>query len=496
MRGILKQMTRHGITQPDKVAIEGDTSSLTYRELRAAVMELGTHIAAERVAVMLDNGVAWAVVDLAIGACGAVSIPVPVFFNDEQIGHLLADAMPDVLITERPEHASGLPRVRFHEHIKVAGTELHIFTFDTASRRTLPSDTSKITYTSGTTGRPKGVCISYAAIDQVTESLADAVSADSADRSVAVLPLSTLLSNIGSLYVPLSRGATAVLPSMARCGFTGSSTLDPMAFLATLEQTAPTATIFVPQLLKLLVECAQAGRSIPATLRFVAVGGAPCSEPLIDRAKGLGIPVFEGYGLSEATSVVSMNRPGDERPGSVGKPLPHAQVSIADDGEIMVSGALFGGYLGVYGPPPRSWPTGDTGWLDADGFLYVTGRKKTAFATAYGRNVSPEWVESEIVASRVVLQAAVFGEGRPFNVAVLVPVPGASPEQIAGAVHAANVRLPDYARIHTWCVAGDRFNARDGLLRPGGTIDRHAIATRYATELGALYERKETHVHP
>lgn len=496
MRNVLKQMARHALTQPDKIALDDGDSTLTYRQLNRAIVELGARIAAERVAVMMDNGVAWAVVDLAIAACGAVSIPVPAFFSDGQIEHLLADAAPDLLITDRPDCGVASSRRLYHEAIVVAGTELHLFSLETRNRRTLPSDTRKITYTSGTTGQPKGVCVTGAGMDQVTESLASAVSDEGGDRSLTLLPLSTLLANIGGIYVPLSRGATAMLPSLTQCGFTGSSTVDPRAFLAAFHRFAPTATILVPQLLKLLVECAQGGAALPSTLRFVAVGGAPCSEPLVDRAKALGIPVYEGYGLSEATSVVCMNRPGQERPGSVGTPLPHARVRIADDGEILVAGALFGGYLGLHEAPPGTWHTGDTGWLDSDGYLYVNGRKKTAFATAYGRNVSPEWVESELVATRAILQAAVFGEGRDFNVAVIVPTPGASPGQVDSAVDAANARLPDYARIHAWCPAERPFSAHDGLARPTGALDRQAIAARYASHIHALYEREAPHVHP
>ncbi|WP_448101463.1 AMP-binding protein [Luteibacter jiangsuensis] len=496
MRNVLKQMARHALTQPDKIALDDGDSTLTYRHLNRAIVELGARIGAERVAVMMDNGVAWAVVDLAIAACGAVSIPVPAFFSDGQIEHLLADAAPDLLITDRPDGGVASSRRLYHEAIVVAGTELHLFSLEARNRRTLPSDTRKITYTSGTTGQPKGVCVTGAGIDQVAESLAGAVSDEGGDRSLTVLPLSTLLANIGGIYVPLSRGATAMLPSLTQCGFTGSSTVDPRAFLAAFHRFAPTATILVPQLLKLLVECAQGGAALPSTLRFVAVGGAPCSEPLVDRAKALGIPVYEGYGLSEATSVVCMNRPGNERPGSVGTPLPHARVRIADDGEILVAGALFGGYLGLHEAPPGTWHTGDTGWLDSDGYLYVNGRKKTAFATAYGRNVSPEWVESELVATQAILQAAVFGEGRDFNVAVIVPTPGASPSQVDSAVDAANARLPDYARIHAWCPAERPFSAQDGLARPTGALDRQAIAARYASHLHALYEREAPHVHP
>jgi long-subunit acyl-CoA synthetase (AMP-forming) len=496
MRTILRQLERHALEQPEKVALEDTAYAMTYRQLSRTITEVGARIAAERVAMMMDNGVPWAVVDLTIAACGAVAIPVPTFFSDEQIGHLLTDAAPDLLITDRAEYGVPLSRVSRHETIVIAHTELHLYTLQPTCRRTLPSDTGKITYTSGTTQQPKGVCVTRAAMDEVTDALASAAVARADDRSLTVLPLSTLLANIGGIYVPIVRGATAIVPSLAQCGFTGSSTVEPEAFMDALCRFAPTATILVPQLLKLTVECAQAGAPLPSTLRFVAVGGAPCSALLLGRARTLGIPVYEGYGLSEATSVVSMNRPGSERAGSVGMPLPHARVRIADDGEIVVSGALFGGYLGQYDSHPEAWHTGDTGWLDADGFLYIGGRKKTAFATAFGRNVSPEWVESELVATRAIQQAAVFGEGREFNVAVVVSMPGASPDHIQAAIDATNARLPDYARVHAWCPADSPFGTANGLARPGGALNRSVIATRYALAIEAIYEREDRHVHP
>jgi long-subunit acyl-CoA synthetase (AMP-forming) len=496
MRTILKKLERHALAQPEKVALEDTVSTMTYRQLSRAITQVGSRIAAERVAVMMDNGIPWAVVDLTIAACGAVAIPVPSFFSDEQLAHLLTDAAPDLLITDRPDYGVPLSRVSRHETVVIAHTELHLYTLQATCRRTLPSDTGKITYTSGTTQQPKGVCVTRAAIDQVTEALANAAAARPDDRSLTVLPLSTLLANIGGIYVPIFRGGTAVLPSLGQCGFSGSSTVEPAAFMDALRRFTPTGTILVPQLLKLAVECAQAGAPLPSTLRFVAVGGAPCSASLLGRARALGIPVYEGYGLSEATSVVSMNRPGSERAGSVGMPLPHARVRIADDGEIVVSGALFGGYLGIYDSPPEAWHTGDTGWIDTDGFLYISGRKKTAFATAFGRNVSPEWVESELVATRAIQQAAVFGEGREFNIAVVVPMPGVSPDHIHAAIDAANARLPDYARVRAWCPGDLPFGPANGMARPGGALNRPAIATRYSLAIEALYEREDRHVHP
>lgn len=214
MRAILKQLGRHALAQPEKVALEDSACAMTYRQLSRAITEVGARIAAERVAVMMDNGVPWAVVDLAIAACGAVAIPVPASFSDEQIAHLLISAVPDLLITDRPGYGVPLSRVSRHETVVIAHTELHLYTLQSACRRTLPSGTGKITYTSDTTQHPEGVCVTRAAMDDMTKALANTAAARADDRTLTVLPLSTLLANIGGIYVPIVRGATAVLPPL------------------------------------------------------------------------------------------------------------------------------------------------------------------------------------------------------------------------------------------------------------------------------------------
>ncbi len=192
--------------------------------------------------------------------------------------------------------------------------------------------------------------------------------------------------------------------------------------LATLIRGNATTTILTPQLLHALVAAVEAGHPAPQQLRFVAVGGAPVAPRLLQRAEALGLPVFEGYGLSECASVVALNTEGARRIGSVGKPLPHARVKFAADGEILVAGATLLGYTGAAPLQANEfWPTGDTGHLDEQGFLHLTGRKKNIFITSFGRNVAPEWVERELTLHPAIAQAAVFGEARPWNVAVIVP---------------------------------------------------------------------------
>jgi long-subunit acyl-CoA synthetase (AMP-forming) len=258
--------------------------------------------------------------------------------------------------------------------------------------------------------------------------------------------------------------------------------------LGALIETRASTTILTPQLLHALVAAIEMGHPAPTTLRFIALGGAPVAARLLQRALALGMPVFEGYGLSECASVVSLNTEAAYCMGSVGKPLPHAQLRFADDGEILVSGATLLGYTGEEPVAAGEfWHTGDIGHLDAQGFLHLTGRKKNIFITAFGRNVSPEWVERELTLHPAIAQAAVFGEARPWNVAVIVPRSVAAIPAIAQAIADTNRLLPDYAQIKHWLPASSPFSPQNGQMTPNGRLKRDAIWTHYQREIEAMY---------
>jgi long-subunit acyl-CoA synthetase (AMP-forming) len=372
--------------------------------------------------------------------------------------------------------------------ITVAGKTLAcIFTTQTGGHD-LPPSTARITYTSGTTGQPRGVCLTGAAMERVTASLSAAVGASGQDKALTLLPLSTLLANIAGIYTPLFSGSAAYVPDLPDCGIQGSTGVRADQLIATLNHYQPTVTVLVPHLLKLLVEAATQGVRMPSSLRFIAVGGAPVSPLLLKRARALGLPVYEGYGLSEAASVVSMNVPGKNCIGSVGHPLPHTRVRIAPDGEIVVGGNLFSGYLGQPFRCLDEWATGDIGFLDSDGNLRITGRKKTAFATAHGRKLAPEWIESELTGTPAIAQAALFGEGRSWNIAVIVPRDAAAGARIRPDIEALNQTLPDYARVKDWIVAVEPFCSHNGLANGVGVPDRQAIAARYSRQIEWLYK--------
>lgn len=138
------------------------------------------------------------------------------------------------------------------------------------------------------------------------------------------------------------------------------------------------------------------------------------------------------------------------------------------------------GYLGEKRTVGPVIATGDLGHLDDDGFLYVTGRRKNVFITSFGRNVSPEWPEAELLHRPEIAQACVFGEAQPFNTAVICPAgPAVTPRAVADAILSANRNLPDYARVADFIVADEPFSAANGLLTQTGKLRREAIALRY-----------------
>ena len=293
------------------------------------------------------------------------------------------------------------------------------------------------------------------------------------------------------IYAPILAGATLLCPSLSRVGLQGSSRFDPGRLVQVMRELEPSTLILTPQLLQGLVEVLQKTRQAPHPgLRFIAVGGAVIAPQLLERAQRLGLPVYQGYGLSECSSVVTLCTPDQQRRGSVGHPLPHIDVRVADDGEILVKGALFQGYVGTDTPVIDAdgyWHTGDIGHFDDDGFLYVAGRKRDIFITSFGRNVSPEWVEQQLMVQAPIVQACVLGEEQPFSIAILVAAPEATPQAIADAIEQANHQLPDYARIGDWVLADAPFTLDNKLLGPSGQPLRHAIQQRYADRITQCY---------
>jgi long-subunit acyl-CoA synthetase (AMP-forming) len=347
----------------------------------------------------------------------------------------------------------------------------------------VPVGTSKVTYTSGSTADPKGVCLPGAALDRATRAMVQATAPIGIGRHLCLMPLPTLLENLAGVYAPLRSGATCVVPSSADTGMSYGA-LDPQRLLRSLTQYRPESLVLVPELLRLLVRAAQAGHALPDSLKFIAVGGAPVSRSLLEEAASLRLPVYEGYGLSECGSVVCLNTPRARRLGSVGRPLSHVSLRSVG-GELRVSGWLMSGYLGEpLNEGPQEIATGDLGEIDENGYVYIRGRLRNQFITSFGRNVSPEWIERELAHEPAIRHAVAIGEGHPEVRALVCPArPELDQTAITHAVERANERLPDYARVRRIARMPEAPTLSNGLLTANGRLRRESILERFGSLL-------------
>lgn len=467
------RLLAHARQQPTRVALRDPQYAVTYGELPGRIEALAERLrdaGAHRIASRLDNGVPAVLLDFACRRAGLVHLPVPGFFTPAQTAHALADAGIDTLADAASDVPDGIALSR-----RAVGSVAE-----------LPAGTALVTYTSGSTGLPKGVCLSAAHLDTVASSIVEAVAGHTPQRHLAVLPLAVLLESVAGVQAALTAGSEVLLQPLATLGWSGAGGLDPMRFAAAIEQAAPESLILVPELLKGWIHALLQGARAPASLRFCAVGGAHVPPAVLAAAARLGLPVYEGYGLSECASVVCLNRPGHAVPGQVGTPLPHLQLTVSTEGEVRVHGPRFLGYVGHAAPPEGPLSTGDLGEIGADGALTLSGRLGNRYITAYGRNVSPEWSEALLAAQPAIAQAFVHGEALAQAVALVVPRDPALPDAaLAAAVAAVNDQLPEYARIARFRRVPP-FRAEDGTLTANGRLRRREIRARHADALNDL----------
>lgn len=444
---IFDALARHAKGRPDATAFREGERSLTWSDLARAVSRAAAGFAAGPRCVGLARvGLDYVIGDLAATLAGCRVVPVPGFCSAGQVAHLLADSGA-TLIDRLPAGAAGVPL-------------------------TYASDATRVIYTSGTTGRPKGVILGDRQLTASTRGLLQVISAGPADRYLSVLPQAQLLEQICGIFLPILAGAETVLcPEGTTCLFSG----DGRAMARRAAACDPTVTVLAPRQLTLWVAALREGISAPRSLRYVAVGGAPVSPALLTEARALGLPVAEGYGLSEACSVVALT-PADAPGGSAMQPVPGVHLWI-EDGEIVVDGpTVMSGYLGR-APQDGPWRTGDLGRIEG-GRLSMLGRRDAMILRASGRNIAPEWVEAAALADPAVPGAALVL--LPDDRLVLVMAAMAAPRMADLLDRLSD--LPAYARPDALVIADPRH---PGLIRPSGTADRQ-VALQLATAPGAL----------
>jgi long-chain acyl-CoA synthetase len=410
------------------------------------------------------------------GALNAGAVVVP-----------LDAGLPEAEQSRLIEHA-GAGRLLHAGEMSVAARELaaatgvepfcierHGFTVEPAAGQRRPvhreaGDPAVICYTSGTTGRPKGVTISHGALQAQIRALRSVMGNDHRTRVVSLLPPSHLFELTAGTLAVLAGGGSVIRGAAP----TPESVVAAMAaarprtmvvvplFLGALRaaigrevtRLGPVRGVVMKGLLALAGRvgsrrlrrwlCRPLLRRFGGRLEYFVSGGAPLDPEVAEFFDALGVPVLQGYGLTEASPVVATNRPGDNRPGSVGRPLPGTEVRIADDGEIRVRGPQL--MLGYWRDPAATraavdsegWlRTGDVGRLDDDGYLYVEGRSGHRIVLACGEKVQPEEVETVILRSGLVAECGVIG--RPSR----LPLHRGSDEVCAVVVPAAGVATDD-----------------------------------------------------
>ncbi|WP_223159361.1 AMP-binding protein [Vibrio sp. Y2-5] len=452
---IIESLIRHSIETPNKIAFIGGNEEISYQNLLIRVRGVAEYLVEHSpkcIALRAENSLDWVIADLAALYADIPNVPVPLFFTPEQVEHIVTESGADLLLGNWDAWIQNASADVNSLDAKMVGEveNLSVWKRIVESEKQLLPHTGKITFTSGSTGHPKGVCLSQNQLSKVSRSLADTIATEAkCEKHLVLLPLSTLLENITGIYVPIILGATSVVLNGAEVGLNGSSNFDPSQFALALAKYLPNSLVLTPALLMALIEVVKAMPILARNLEFVAVGGARVSPQLLEMAHSLGIPAFEGYGLSENASVVSLNTPSAYKAGTSGKPLPHIDVKVSNDGEIYVSGCVALGYIDQ--PFEQGWyATGDLGHLDEDGFLVINGRKKNQIITAFGRNISPEWVESEAQAFRALHGMVLVGDGEKSLSAITA---NSNVEEVTAALKQLNQRLPDYARIRTLITA-------------------------------------------
>ncbi len=564
---------------------EGEWSWTTYGEFgqmvdkaRGGLVSLGIE-KGDRVAIISDNRLEWAVGAYAAYTLGAAWVPMYEAETQEDWVHILNDSGAKVLfaatdgIRAQVDEISGqLPNLEMVVVIDdPAGGDAIDFTelLDRGSQDPAPievvdgNDLAGLIYTSGTTGKPKGVMLTHSNISSNLNALAEIFPLEEEDRSASFLPWAHSFGQTVELHALIFFGASM--------GITSAKTL-----VRDMPEIRPTILVSVPKVFNSVYDgiqkkmeaeggatkkifdlavangrkreqLAKAGKASPVVnalngiydklvftkvreafggrLRYAFSGGAAISTEVAEFISLVGITVYEGYGLTETSPIVTCNVKGARRIGSVGRPIPKVEVEIDTDvtgdpqvGEIVVHGPnVMKGYYNLpeankeVFTPNRGFRTGDLGHIDDDGYLFIRGRIKEQYKLENGKYVVPSPIEEQLQLSGYIQQAMVYGEQRPYNVALVVPdfayLKQWAQEQgidtsdtrtllaneqvrelFVVEINRAQSNIKRYERVRDFVLEDDEFSPDNGLLTPSLKIKRRAVLAKYGDQIDDLYE--------
>jgi long-chain acyl-CoA synthetase len=553
-------------------------ATVTYAEVGEIVSEIGRGLlalglqAGDRACILSGTRPEWTYADFAISAAGGVVVPIYQTNSAEEVGYILEDSDARLVVCEDPEQVEKVLRVRSsapqletlvvmtgeHEaavgwaELRERGRGVPPAELDARTAAVTPDDPYTIIYTSGTTGPPKGCVLHHSNYRSVLD---------------MCLQLGVLGRNdpeITYLYLPLAH-SYALLIQLLTVDVGGTIAYfggDTKQIVAELVQVRPTYLPSVPRVFEkiytlvtssmdpeTLAKAVQvgmqvqdlkvAGQPVPEALQaaydqfdaklFVNVrgafggrlvqantGAAPIAREILEFFWACGVPVMEGYGMTETATVATSQTVAQHRFGTVGRALPGVEIRIADDGEVLLKGAnIFQGYHknadASFGAIEDGWlHTGDLGSVDEDGFLSITGRKKDIIITAGGKNLTPANLENDLKQTRWVSQAVMHGDRRPYPVMLVTLdeeeiVPWAQAkgiedtsiaalarhpqvlELIQAELDRANARYAQVEQVKRFFILDHDLSQETGELTPTLKVKRNVVYEKYADDFSALY---------
>ncbi len=553
------------------------------RHLALGLQEMGIR-RADRVALLSENRHEWFLVDAALQILGAVNVPIYATLTPAQVAYILKDSESKAIFVSDPcqkklaEIRRELPAL---QHIitldpptAVEGSSLETVEArgrkeaekDPAAAERLanavgPEDLASIVYTSGTTGEPKGVMLTHRNLVSNVKASLQVLPLGPQDRALSALPYSHVFERLVAHYLYPAAGTSIALAGSIE------------TVIEDLGQVHPTVMTMVPRFFEKMYarvkESAAAGsplkrgifdwaietgrrhgayrlrRESPpfgldlkyklatalvfkklhhrlgGELRYFVSGSAPLSKEIADFFWAAGITILEGYGLTETSPVISVNRPDRIKFGTVGPPIPGVEVEIAKDGEILARGEnVMKGYWKKETATREVidsrgfFHTGDIGVVDGDGFLTITDRKKDIIVTSGGKNIAPQAIEGKLKTNAYITEVVVVGNRRSFASALVVPnfekltlwcrersIPAESREQMARnprvyelimeQVEKVNSEFAQYERVKKVALISEEFSIERGELTPTLKARRAAIESRYKHLIDELYHEPQ-----
>ena len=500
------------------------------------------------VVLMGENSLPWLYCDFGIQAAGAITVPIYPNSTPE-IAHKIVDnaAAAYAIASDRKVAAKlnvatvALMGEKVAEWVKRGPTQVT----EIASRlaRIQPDDLCTIVYTSGTTGDPKGVELAHRNLVDISHSAVKVHPITEADSALSFLPYAHVFERINDIFVGLvyggqawiSRGADHLTEELAEVQPTVMCSVPRMyekmyaAVMARVREASPTRQRLFRWALHVgnekfhsesvgpwlaarhrladrLVLHPLRRRLTGGRLRFFVSGGAALSREVEEFFWSIGVPIVNGWGMTETSSGVCSNTLLEHKFLTVGKPFPGVEIKIADDGEILVNGP--GNMLGYHKNPAATaemlkdgWIyTGDIGEIDGDGFLKITDRKKSLFKTAGGKYIAPLPLEFGLMRNPLVLRAIAVGDGKPYVTALVVPDWEQAKKQgldrsgveasIQKTVDEVNSSLGRWETIKYFTLLDEDFTEERGELSLKLDVKRKVVADHYSDQIEAMYAGK------